>query len=94
MNPTVIVLSIGVMGLFINYFNKPNKILAKLDAHSLLIYYVHPIFIIFYEKLLKMLGININHAIVTIILICSVTITSIIFASIYQRFKNKALFAH
>lgn len=89
MKPSVIILSIGVLSLSLNQFNKENKFLKLFDSHSLNIYYVHQLLIIVGAKALEIIGLKGNSFIITILLFIIVAIVSLIFSIIFKYSKDK-----
>lgn len=88
MKPSVIILSVGVLSIFLNNFPIENKFLNFFDSYSLDIYYVHQLFIILGNKGLELIGIEGNSFLITILLLVIVTFVSLVFSLVFNYIKK------
>jgi len=91
MKPSVIVMSVGILFLFLNKFTNDNKLLKLFDINSLNVYYVHPIFIIIMNKILEIVGIQGGGFLVNILLLFIVAFASLVFSIVFNLFKDNMI---
>ncbi|MGF2053629.1 acyltransferase [Vagococcus fluvialis] len=89
--PEIILYSVGVLFYCLSKLNIPNKYLAYFDKHSLLIYAVHPFFKIGINKVLRVVNLDNNNVIVTLVLFSGMVVCSIITVQIVSMIKSKII---
>lgn len=88
MRPAVMLYVIGTLGIGLNYFSEPNRLLQMVDSNSLIIYYVHPFILMVIVKAESIFNIETNNVIFMLLNIVLVFIGAVIFSLLYRTTKN------